>query len=173
LAATDVEAGWRAASDCSGILIDVRKGMIIRSGPCMPHSPRIIDNRLYVLNGGEGELLRIDRETGASVVVTRLPGFTHGLCAHAGILFVGMSQNRVSCKDNPPPVTRRLSSLIAGVTAIDQQSGRTLGTLEDVKPLAGVRRASMWDLLAADGYVGVETPDSVFWTTERQDRAGT
>ena len=79
-------------------------------------------------------------------------------------------------------MTRRLSSLVAGVAAIDQQSGRTLGTLEftagvtevyDVKPLVGVRRAGMQDLLATDGYVGVETPDSVFCTTERQDRAGT
>jgi hypothetical protein len=105
-------------------------------------------------------------------VVARLPGFAHGLCAHAGIFFVGLSQNRVSRKDNPPPVACRRPGLIAGVAAIDGRSGHTLGMLEftagvtevyDVKALPGVRRAGMQDVLASDGYVGVETPGSVFW----------
>jgi hypothetical protein len=110
--------------------------------------------------------------------MARLPGFTHGLCAHDGILFVGMSQNRASRKENPPPVAQRTSSLIAGVAAIDRQSGRVLGTLEfsdgvtevyDVKALPGIRRAGMQDLLATDGYVGTETPNSVFWTKRGDD----
>jgi hypothetical protein len=91
-----------------------------------------------------------------------------------------MSQNRASRKENPPPVAQRISSLIAGVAAIDQQSGRILGTLEfingvsevyDVKTLAGIRRASMQDLLASDGFVGIETPESAFWTGRGDDSA--
>jgi uncharacterized protein (TIGR03032 family) len=172
LSATDTEAGWRAAPDSGGILIDVRRNAMLRSDLCMPHSPRIVDDRLYLLNGGEGELLHVDRVSGASTVLARLPGFTHGLCAHAGIFFVGLSQNRISRKDNPPPVACRDPGLIAGVAAIDGRSGHTLGTLEfttgatevyDVKALPGVRRAGMQDVLASDGYVGVETPGSVFW----------
>jgi uncharacterized protein (TIGR03032 family) len=172
LSATDTEAGWRAAPDSGGILIDVRRNAMLRSDLCMPHSPRIVDDRLYLLNGGEGELLHVDRVTGASAVLARLPGFSHGLCAHAGIFFVGLSQNRVSRKDNPPPVACRHPGLMAGVAAIDGRSGHTLGVLEftagvtevyDVKALPGVRRAGMQDVLASDGYVGIETPSSVFW----------
>jgi uncharacterized protein (TIGR03032 family) len=172
LSATDTEAGWRAAPDSSGILIDVRRNAMLRSDLCMPHSPRIVDDRLYLLNGGEGELLHVDRITGESAVLARLPGFAHGLCAHAGIFFVGLSQNRVSRKDNPPPVERRHPGLIAGVAAIDGRSGHTLGMLEftagvtevyDVKALPGVRSAGMQDVPASDGYVGIETPGSVFW----------
>jgi uncharacterized protein (TIGR03032 family) len=72
-------------------LIDVRANRMLRSDLCMPHSPRIVDDRLYLLNGGKGEVLRIDRKTGAGAVLARLPGFTHGLCAHGGVLFVGLS----------------------------------------------------------------------------------
>lgn len=178
LSATDTEAGWREAPDSGGILIDVRYDRIMRSDLCMPHSPRLVDDRLYLLNGGEGEVLRIDRDTGASEVMARLPGFTHGLCAHQGILFVGVSQNRVSRKENPPPIGRRISSPVAGIAAIDQQSGRILGALEftagvtevyDVKVFPGIRRAGMQDILASDGYVSVETPDSVFWTRRPGD----
>jgi uncharacterized protein (TIGR03032 family) len=178
LSATDTEAGWREAPDSGGILIDVPKDRIMRSDLCMPHSPRIVDDQLYLLNGGEGEVLRVDRDTGASQVMARLPGFTHGLCAHRGVLFVGVSQNRVSRKENPPPIGRRISSPVAGIAAIDQQSGRILGALEftagvtevyDVKVLPGIRRAGMQDPLASDGYVSVETPDSVFWTKRPDD----
>jgi uncharacterized protein (TIGR03032 family) len=172
LSASDTEGGWREAPDTGGILIDARTNAIMRSDLCMPHSPRIIDDELYMLNGGEGHVLRVDRATGASTVVAELPGFTHGLCAHGGVLFVGMSQNRASRKKNPPPLAQRLSSLVAGVAAIDLASGQILGALEfvagvsevyDLQPLPGIRRACMQNLLAIDGYVSVETPNSGFW----------
>jgi hypothetical protein len=38
-----------------------------------------------------------------------------------------------------------------------------------VKVLPGIRRAGMQDLLASDGYVGIETPDTVFWTKRPDD----
>ena len=47
----------------------------------------------------------------------------------------------------------------------------TAGVTEvyDVKVLPGIRRAGMQDLFASDGYVSVETPDSVFWTKKPGD----
>ena len=173
LAATDVEGGWRQTPDSAGILIDARRNVIMRDDLCMPHSPRLINDELYVLNGGEGEVLRVDRSSGASEVVASLPGFTHGLSDHGGVLFVGMSQDRVSRKKDPPPVAQRLGALTAGVAAVAERTGEVLGLLEftsgvtevyDVQVLPGIRRAGMQNLLATDGFVGVETPNSVFWT---------
>ena len=37
-------------------------------------------------------------------------------------------------------------------------------SLYDVQVLPGIRRAGMQNLLATDGFIGVETPHSVFWT---------
>ena len=181
LAASDTEGGWRDVPDSAGILIDAQRNVILRSDLCMPHSPRLIRGELYVLNGGEGEVLRIDRATGRHTVVARLPGFTHGLGTYAGVLFVGLSQNRVSRKKNPPPIAQRLESLVAGVAAIEARSGQIMGMLEfnsgvtevyDVQALPGIRRAGMQNILAQDGYVAVETPNSVFWSGRPENDVG-
>jgi uncharacterized protein (TIGR03032 family) len=173
LSATDVENGWRDAPDSGGVLIDAKANRILRSDLCMPHSPRLFDGRLYLLNGGEGEVLEIDRTDGRSRLLATLPAFTHGLAAHEGVIFVGMSQNRTSRKSNPPPVAARESALKAGVAALDMSTGAILGELEfvsgvtevyDVQTLPGVRRAGMQSLLSPDRYVAVDTPNSVFWS---------
>jgi uncharacterized protein (TIGR03032 family) len=178
LSLTDVEGGWREAPDSGGVLIDAQRNIVLRSDLCMPHSPRLIANALYVLNGGEGELLRIDRTTGQHVVVSRLPGFTHGLCEHKGVVFVGLSQNRLSRKKNPPPVAQRFERLLAGVAAVNPLTGQILGLLEfrsgvtevyDVQALAGVRRAGMQNHLATDSYSAIETPRSVFWNKRAEN----
>ncbi len=178
LAATDTASGWRELHDGVGILIDAQTNVILRSDLCLPHSPRIIHDRLYVLNGGEGEVLCVDRENGHATVVARLPGFTHGLCEHAGVLFVGLSRSRASRRDRPPPIAQRLQSLTAGVAAIDERSGEILGMLEftsgvseiyDVQVLPGIRRAGMQELAATDGFIGIETPQLVLWTKRSDD----
>jgi uncharacterized protein (TIGR03032 family) len=173
LSSTDSEGGWRETLDTDGILIDAKANTIMRSDLCMPHSPRIIENELYLLNGGEGELLRVDRACGRSEVVAGLPGFTHGLVGYGGLLFVGLSQNRASRKKNPPPLSRRVEKLMAGVAVIEIRSGALLGALEftsgvtevyDVQVLPGICRAGMQSVVASDGFVAIDTPNSVFWT---------
>jgi uncharacterized protein (TIGR03032 family) len=171
LAATDTEGGWRGQSDFSGVLIDVEENKVLRSDLCMPHSPRLVGDELYLLNAGKGEVLRVDRVSGESTLLTTLPGFAHGLCEHAGVLFVGLSQNRVTRKENPPPIAQQGNPLIAGVAAIESKTGQLLGTAEfsgitevyDVQALPGIRRAGMHSLLADDGFVSVDTPHSEFW----------
>jgi uncharacterized protein (TIGR03032 family) len=172
LAATDTPWGWRKDLYTSGVLIDARRNTILRSDLCMPHSPRLVGDDLYLLNGGKGEVLRIDRGTGESIVTTRLPGFVHGLCHHGGVLFVGMSQERISrSNSDAPPVAGQHPSLVAGIAAIDAKSGNILGAVEfdgvtevfDIQPLSGVRRAGMQSLVAGDEYDGVEAADAGFW----------
>ena len=172
LAATNTPRGWHESPYSSGVLIDARRNTVLRSDLCMPHSPRLVGDALYVLNGGEGELLRIDRDTGATTARTSLPGFTHGLCHHGGVLFVGMSQDRISrTARDAPPVAAHHPSLFAGIAAIDLKSGNILGAVEfdgvtevfDVQALPGVRRAGFQSLVAGDDYNGVETPDAGFW----------
>jgi uncharacterized protein (TIGR03032 family) len=171
-AATDTKQGWRGLSDFSGMLIDIEKDLVLRSDLCMPHSPRLARDELYVLNSGKGEVHRIDRKTGDSAVLATLPGFTHGLCEHAGVLFVGLSQNRTTRKDTPPPVAQGEEPLTCGVVALEAATGRSIGMAEftttitevyDVQPLPGIRRAGMHNLLMDGGVVGIDTPDSVFW----------
>lgn len=56
IAATDVADGWRDLRREGGIMIDVAAGEIAASGLSMPHSPRMHDDRLWLLNSGSGHL---------------------------------------------------------------------------------------------------------------------
>jgi uncharacterized protein (TIGR03032 family) len=172
LAVTNTERGWRNEPDSGGVLIEAETNRILRDDLCMPHSPRLVGDELYVLNGGEGEVLRIDRASGRDTVLATLPGFTHGLCERDGVLFVGLSQNRVSRKDNPPPIAQQVDRLIAGVAAIEAKTGEVLGIAEfhsgvsevyDIQALPGIRRAGMHGLVSDGGFIGIDTPQTVLW----------
>ncbi len=53
--------GWVANKLSGGVLIEAPSGRVLADGLCMPHSPRLLDGELYLLEAGTGCLLRIDR----------------------------------------------------------------------------------------------------------------
>ncbi len=143
--------GWRDGMATSGILMEVPSGRIVTSGLSMPHSPRVIDGELYVLEGGRGLLLRVDSASGERHVVAKLPGFTHGLAGYRGILFVGLSKLRQKRGPQGLPIEDE-GDLIAGVAAVEAKSGRLLGILEfitgveeifDLQVLPDIRRGEI------------------------------
>lgn len=54
--------GWRDRRADGGVVIDVASGEIVCKGLSMPHSPRLVDGKLWVLNSGTGELGYVDIE---------------------------------------------------------------------------------------------------------------
>jgi uncharacterized protein (TIGR03032 family) len=176
LSQSNAERGWRATPDDAGVLIDTETNRILADTLCMPHSPRLIGDKLFVLNGGKGEVLHVDRSTGDATVFATLPGFTHGLCEHGGYLFVGMSKNRDSRKDNPPPIAAARKDLVCGIAMLDAKTGALLGAVEiadpvtevyDIQPLSGIRTAGMQDLETSDGFAAIDTPNTVIWTKRK------
>lgn len=92
------DRGWRDLPGTSGILIDVATDAVIADGLALPHSPRLSDGRLYLLESGRGRILRIDPRNGKREVVAACPGFLRGLSIHAGHAVVTISKPR---NDNP------------------------------------------------------------------------
>jgi hypothetical protein len=88
---TDTQQGFRALPVNSGVVIDVEKNAILCSGLMRPHSVRLFDGKLFVLNSGVGEMLRVDPDAGTAERFAVLPGFTRGLRRHGNVLFVGLS----------------------------------------------------------------------------------
>jgi uncharacterized protein (TIGR03032 family) len=112
----------------------------------------VIDGMLYVLEGGRSHLLKIDPATGAKQVLATLPGFTHGLAAYRGLLFVGLSKLRQKRGSQGLPIEAQGDELKAGVAAIEAGAGRLLGILEftsgveeifDVQVLLDIRRGEI------------------------------
>jgi uncharacterized protein (TIGR03032 family) len=89
--------GWRDRRGDGGIVIDVESNEIICTGLSMPHSPRIHNGELWLLNSGTGELGVVNiSSNGAGVFEPRVfcPGFLRGLSFHGNLAFVGLSKPR-------------------------------------------------------------------------------
>jgi uncharacterized protein (TIGR03032 family) len=97
----------------------------IAFGLTRPHSARLRDGALWVLNSGYGEYGRID--AGAFHNVAALPGWTRGLAFHSRVAFVGTSRVLPRFRQYAPGL--RLDRAVCGVHAIDAESGRVLGSL--------------------------------------------
>lgn len=93
---SDTVDGWRDRRRDGGVVIDVARDRILCSGLSMPHSPRLHDGRLWVLNSGAGQLGWIDPETPDPVFTPEIfcPGFVRGLAFHGHYAFVGLSRPR-------------------------------------------------------------------------------
>jgi uncharacterized protein (TIGR03032 family) len=110
---SDVADGWRERRQDGGVVIDVASGEIVASGLSMPHSPRLYDGRLWLLNSGTGELGTVDRASGAFTPVAFCPGYARGLAFAGRHAVIGLSRprrNRTSrasrSTNGSPPRTR-------------------------------------------------------------------
>lgn len=91
---SDTIDGWRDRRADGGIVMDVAANEIICEGLSMPHSPRLHEGKLWVLNSGTGELGFVDRKQGSFEPVAFCPGFVRGLAFHGRHAFVGLSRPR-------------------------------------------------------------------------------
>ncbi len=150
---SDTIDGWRDRRADGGIVIDVRKNEIICEGLSMPHSPRLHNGQLWVLNSGTGELGVVNRsEDGMGKFEARVfcPGFLRGLAFHGKYAFVGLSKPRYK-RFEGLPLDEKLKAADSepwcGVQVIDLEKNScvdwfridgNVGELYDVEVIANV-----------------------------------
>lgn len=150
---TDVADGWRDRRWDGGCVIDIDRDKVVASGLSMPHSPRVYQNRLWVLNSGAGYFGSIDLEGGKFEPVAFCPGYLRGLAFIGDFAVVGLSKPRQNKTFSGLPLDENLVAKNAeprcGLQVIDLRSGdvvhwlRIEGIVEelyDVTVLPGVGR---------------------------------
>lgn len=130
LGETDAKDGWRANKGHGGCLIDVPSGTFVTRGLSMPHSPRVHDGRLWVLESGTGRVLLIDATNGQRVEITELPGFVRGLALCGPYAFIGLSKIRKTSAMDGVPLAVRREDLKCGVAVVDLRSCQAIALLE-------------------------------------------
>ncbi len=163
VARSDVAGGWRDFRGDGGLVIDTRSNEIVCSGLSMPHSPRIHEGRLWLLNSGSGEFGYVDRERGVFEPVAFCPGYLRGLALVGNYAVVGLSAARENKAFTGLALDERLSERGAvarcAIQVVDLRSGdivhelRMKGELRelyDVAVIPGVRLPGMI------GFVGDE-----------------
>lgn len=93
---SNVAEGWRDHRQNGGLLIDVESGETIVQGLSMPHSPRLHNGQLWMLQSGTGEFGRVDLATGQFEPICFLPGFARGLTFVGDYAVIGLSRPRRS-----------------------------------------------------------------------------
>ncbi len=124
---SDVADGWRDRRSDGGVLIRVADNEIIADGLSMPHSPRLHDGRLWLLNSGNGQFGTVDLASGRFEAVAFLPGFARGLAFVGGHAVIGLSLPRESRTFSGLPIDAELKARDTeprcGLAVIDLTSG--------------------------------------------------
>lgn len=97
---SDVIDGWRSKRSNGGVLIDVRTNAIVSDGISIPHSPRLKDGKIWLLESGRGRVVTVDPATGAREDVVFCPGFLRGLSFHGDFALVTTSCPREGTFDD-------------------------------------------------------------------------
>ena len=152
VADSDVADGWRDRRADGGMVMDVTSGEPLLRGLSMPHSPRLHDGRLWLLNSGAGELGFLDRDAKKFEAVAFCPGYARGLAFIGSYAIVGLSLARENRTFQGLPLDGALAARGAeprcGLLVVDTKSGDTVEWLRiegvvrelfDVAVLPGVR----------------------------------
>ncbi|HEX3349244.1 MAG TPA: TIGR03032 family protein [Acetobacteraceae bacterium] len=175
---SDIAEGYRANPPDAGVVIDVETHAIVASGLLRPHSARVFDDQVYVLNSGAGQLLRVDPTTRSVAVLAELQGFTRGLRRLGDVLLVGFSALRAGAQRDQLPIFADAGRSEPGIAAVDRLTGRIVGVLRftgvieevvDFDVVPDARRLYVQDE-AADRYIGIETPEVSFWMNAERER---
>ncbi len=153
VAETDTPGGWREKRVGNGVVLDVASGEAVCRGLSMPHSPRLHDGRLYVLNAGTGELGLVDTTAARFHPLCFLPGFARGLAFAGGHALVGLSlprsnaafsglplEERLAAEKLPPQCAVAVVNLATGQPEHVLRLGGIVRELYDIAVLPGVRK---------------------------------
>ena len=153
LGQTNSAGGWRENKKDGGLLIDVSTGEILCRNLSMPHSPRLYDGKLWVLESGKGSLSIVDRSTGKLETVATLPGFTRGLDFFGPLAFVGLSQVRESAIFSGLEITEEGVERNCGVWVVNINTGATVAFVKFEDALQ--------EIFAVQVLQGLQFPDLV------------
>ncbi|MBM7066192.1 TIGR03032 family protein [Actibacterium sp. 188UL27-1] len=170
--------GWRDRRADGGVVIDVATGQIVCEGLSMPHSPRLHNGILYVLNAGTGEFGRVALPDGTDgpgqfEPIAFCPGFLRGLSFAGDFAFVGLSKPRYN-RFEGLALDDRLhaadSEAWCGVQVIDLTSGACLDWLRLDGPVAEIYDVEVFPGLTCPMAVSPNAPELPNLITH-QDRA--
>jgi len=153
---SDVADGWRDHRVGGGVVIDVESQQIVVDGLSMPHSPRLYQGRLWLLNSGTGEFGFVDLEAGRFEPIAFCPGYARGIAFVGSYAVVGLSLAREDRTFSGLPLDEELRARDAaprcGLAIFDLHRGEMVGwvriegvvrELYDVAVIPNVRRPTL------------------------------
>ena len=124
---SDVVDGWRDRRSDGGLVMDVATGEVVADGLSMPHSPRLANGKLYLLDSGAGRFGAVDPANGQFEEICFCPGFARGLSIHGDYALIGLSLPRENRTFSGLPLDDALKERDAaprcGLIVVDLKTG--------------------------------------------------
>lgn len=158
LGETDTTGGWRENKASGGLLIDIESNEILLRGLSMPHSPRLYQDKLWLLESGQGSLAVVDLRARTWRTIAEMPGFTRGIDFFGPLAFIGLSQVRESAVFSGIPLVQRLKERTCGVWVVHIETGETIGFLRF--------EAGVQEIFAVQILRGTRYPEVLEWDDE-------
>ena len=166
LGKTDAPGGWRDNKASGGCILEVPSSKVITEGLSMPHSPRVYQNKLWVLNSGHGELLSVDIATGRQEKIVSLPGYTRGMAIFGNCAFIGLSQIRETAVFGNLPIAESLKDEIkCGIAVVDLTARRIVSYLkfsEGVEEIFDVQIAPVSSAMVSGPHAGKDNTEQIW-----------
>ena len=168
---TDTKQGWRENITKTGALINVDTNEIICDDLAMPHSPMLIDNKIFLLQSATGELLEIDPKTGEKASIINLQGFVRGMSQIGDYLFIGLSKLRKNsstfahleiadkAKDAGIAIVHLPTKSFCG----EIKYRTTVDEIYDIEVIPDFLRPNIVNNQMPISKLGITTPNQTFW----------
>jgi uncharacterized protein (TIGR03032 family) len=177
LSQDDHKQGWRKNKLKTGVLMEVPSGEIILDGLSMPHSPRLYNDELYVLESGNGNLLLVSPTERKSEVIFNFNCFIRGLSFYKNYAFIGKSKIREN-SINFDDLEVKQNSHSAGFIVFDMNERSIVGELNyeneveeifDVQILENSKSPVIITKEIEEFNDVITFPGNAFWKSENKD----
>ena len=171
LGTTNTRHGWRDNITSGGVIMDLESSEVVAQGLAMPHSPRMVNGKLYCLLSAGEKLVEINPADGKVTDVAHIPGFVRGMTVVQDYAFIATSklrQNSSTFKD----LKIAKNADVASIVAVHLPTGSVVGKLTyqasvdeiyDLLALPGLLRPNVLNNLTPYHKQGLITPQSSFW----------
>lgn len=152
VARSNVVDGWREHRGDGGLVLDIDSGEAVATGLSMPHSPRLHNGKLWLIQSGTGEFGHVDLKTGKFEAACFLQGFARGVTFLGDHAIIGVSRPRAERTFDGLALSDRLEK--EGVSAICALAVVNLSTgdIEHRLTIEGVVE-ELYDVVAIPGVI--------------------
>lgn len=168
---------WRGNITKTGTVIDVDTNDIIHDHLAMPHSPLLINGKLYILLSATGQLVEVDVTTGKSNEVINLNGFVRGMSYHNEYLFIGLSKLR---KNSSTFAKLDIvdKAVYAGIAIVHLPTGSFCGEIKyhtsvdeiyDIEVIPNLLKPNIVNNNMPESKQGISIPNQSFWSKNKEN----
>lgn len=168
---TNTPMGWKKTIPDSGVVMDIETGDIVAEKLAMPHTPKIVEGRLLILLSATGQLVEVDRKSGAVTEIRRIQGFVRGMAYHREYLFIGHSRLRKR-SSSFGKLELPYEKSKAGITILHLPTGAIAGQITyeqsvdeiyDLRVIPMLIRPNILNTEKEDYKLAVSTPEKTYW----------